>query len=200
MSLSAENYISPTAIKTIDFAAWRAAALFVLFWIGLIVAAPVLKASGFAAAADYIYAPFGYFCHQIAERSLHLAGEPFAVCSRCFGVYLGLALGILVFPFARSVNDTTAPPRVILFLAPVPAAIDWALGFFGIWENTHFSRFATGAILGAVCAFFVVPGIVEINRFFRLKNKKNKKKSFPIVAEPPNVSAPSDYSRPDLRI
>ena len=201
MSLSAENYISPTEIRKIDSAAWRAAAIFVLFWIGLILAAPVLEASGFATAASYVYAPFGYLCHQIADRSIHLAGEPFAVCSRCFGVYLGLLLGILMFPLARSINDTTTPPRVILFLAPIPTAIDWALGVFGIWENTHFSRFVTGAILGAVCAFFVVPGIVEIHRFFRLKNKKNKRTSFPSTAvQSENASAPSDYSRPDLRI
>lgn len=197
MSLAAENYISPEKTKKLDWRAWSATAFFVLLWAGLIVAAPVLKANGSAVAANYIYAPFSYLCHQLSERSLHLAGEQLAVCARCFGVYAGLAIGISAYPFLRSVHSSEAPPRVVLFLAPVPTAIDFALGFFGILENTHFSRFLTGAILGAVCAFFVVPGIVEINRFLWLKNKKK----IQVKAVSPNTdSAPSDYSRPDLRI
>jgi uncharacterized membrane protein len=126
-----------------------------------------------------------------------LAGEQLAVCARCFGVYAGLGSGVLLYPLLRSVQNGEAPPRVVLFLAPVPAAIDFALDFLGIWQNTHFSRFATGAILGAVCAFFVVPGIVEINRFWWLKNKRKPGKT---AILPTEVSAPSDYSRPDLRI
>jgi hypothetical protein len=35
----------------------------------------------------------------------------------------------------------------------MPLAIDWALGFFGFWSNTHVSRFTTGALLGAVSVF-----------------------------------------------
>jgi hypothetical protein len=51
-----------------------------------------------------------------------------------------------------------------LALALVPITIDWSLTFFGIWENTQLSRFATGAILGAACATFIVPAVVEITR------------------------------------
>lgn len=196
MSLTAENYVSPQKTKKLDWAVWSATALFVLLWLGLIAAAPVLKANGFAATANYIYAPFSYLCHQISERSLHFASEPLAVCARCFGVYAGLAVGVAAYPFLRPIHDTNAvAPRIVLFLALVPTAIDWVLGFFGIWENTHFSRFATGAFLGAICAFFVVPGLVDINRFLWLKNKKKI-----AVVTPPNHDAPSDYSRPDLRI
>lgn len=197
MSFSAQNYISPEIIRKLDWKAWSATALFVALWLAFIVCAPLLKANGFAAAAHYIYAPFSYLCHQFSDRSFHLAGEQLAVCARCFGVYAGLGIGVLIYPFLRSVHSGEAPPRVVLFLAPIPTAVDFALGFFGILANTHFSRFVTGAILGVVCAFFVVPGIVEINRFLWLKNKK---KAFGAPVLPQNPSAPSDYSRPDLRI
>lgn len=197
MSLSAQNYISPEIIKKLDWKAWCATALFVALWLAFIVGAPILKANGLASAAHYIYAPFSYLCHQFSDRSFHLAGEQLAVCARCFGVYAGLGIGVLAYPFLRSVHSNEAPPRVVLFLAPIPTAVDFALGFFGIWENTHFSRFMTGAILGVVCAFFVVPGIVEINRFLWLKNKK---KTVTAPVSPPDASAPSDYTRPDLRI
>lgn len=197
MSLAAENYISPTKTGKIDWAAWSAAAFVAAFWLGLIIGAPFLKANGLAAAANWIYEPFSYLCHQISERSFHLAEEQFAVCARCFGVYAGLGIGILAYPLLRSVHNGEAPPRIVLFLAPIPTIVDFALEFLGVWENTHFSRFATGAILGTVCAFFVVPGVIEINRFLWLKNKK---KTGTVAVSPPDVPAQSDYSRPDLRI
>lgn len=197
MNQAAENYISPRQTGKLDWAAWGGSAFVVAVWIALIVAAPLLRANDFPAAANWIYAPFSYLCHQISVRSFYFAGEQLAVCARCFGVYAGLGFGILVYPLVRSVHSGEAPPRVVLFLAPVPILIDFALDFFGVWQNTHFSRVTTGAILGAVCAFFVVPGIVEINRFWRLKNKK---KTAAAAVSPHETSAPSDYSRPDLRI
>jgi uncharacterized membrane protein len=197
MSLAAENYVVQNSIKRLGWTAWSLIALVAFLWTGLIVAAPVLQANDFPGSANFIYAAFSYLCHQIAERSFYLEGHPLAVCSRCFGVYAGLAAGVLMFPVLRSVYSSPPPPRIVLFLAPVPTAIDWALGVFGIWENTHFSRFATAAILGAVCAFFVVPAVVEITRFVFLKNKRKR-----VIAVPPaaKANAPSDYSRPDLRI
>jgi uncharacterized membrane protein len=41
-------------------------------------------------------------------------------------------------------------------------AIDWSLGFFGIWENTHFSRFLTGLIVGTACVIFIIPALIEM--------------------------------------
>jgi len=53
----------------------------------------------------------------------------------------------------------------------VPMAVDWSLGVFGIWENTHLSRFMTGLILGAACATFIVPALVEIKRNMTLRRR-----------------------------
>jgi hypothetical protein len=47
-------------------------------------------------------------------------------------------------------------------LAAVPTTIDFALGFSGLWENTHWSRFSTGLLLGAAAAFYVIPGLVDL--------------------------------------
>jgi hypothetical protein len=52
--------------------------------------------------------------------------------------------------------------------------IDWSLGFFEIWENNHLSRFLTGLILGAACAIFIVPALVEISRL--LSNRRQVKR------------------------
>jgi uncharacterized membrane protein len=62
---------------------------------------------------------------------------------------------------------TDTPSIIWLVLASIPVAIDFALGYFAIWENNHFSRFSTGALLGAVAAFYVVPGLIDLSGTIR---------------------------------
>jgi uncharacterized membrane protein len=140
---------------------WIATIGAVLLWVGLIVAAPLLSTTG---AASSIYTFFSYICHQIPDRSLHIDGHQMAVCSRCFGVYFGLLAGLVAYPLWRSIDEIDPIPRVWLFLSLIPITIDWSLTVFGIWENTHISRFITGLILGAACATYIVPALVEIVR------------------------------------
>jgi hypothetical protein len=49
-------------------------------------------------------------------------------------------------------------------MATLPLAIDFALGYFSIWENTHLSRFATGALLSSVAVFYIMPGLIELGQ------------------------------------
>ncbi len=136
----------------------------VAVWVLLTVAAPLAKASGFDAVSSPLYNFFGYICHQISDRSFHVNGEQFAVCSRCFGVYFGLFFGFAIYPLWRNIDEIEPLRRVWLFLSLIPIGIDWSLTVFGIWENTQLSRFITGLILGVACATFIVPAIVEITR------------------------------------
>jgi len=146
------------------FRVWMATVSVVFVWLGLIAAAPLLASAGAEGAASPIYTFFSYICHQISDRSLHILGHQMAVCSRCFGVYFGLFAGVAVYPLWRSVDEIESIPRIWLFLSLIPITIDWSLTIFGIWENTHISRFVTGMILGVACATFVVPAVVEITR------------------------------------
>ena len=148
---------------------WAIGLTAVLVWVGLIVAAPVAKAGSFLGFSSPVYTFFSYLCHQIDDRSLHIEGEKLAVCSRCFGVYVGLLAGFLAYPPWRGVDNLRPMAKFWLFLACVPAAIDWSLTIFGIWENTHLSRFLTGGLLGFACGTFIVPSIVEIARNLTLR-------------------------------
>jgi uncharacterized membrane protein len=129
----------------------------------LIFAAPFALARGHWFAAFSIYRGFNFACHQLAERSFHFEGYPLAVCARCAGLYMGFAIAALAYPLVRDLKQTFAPSRVWLIAAMMPLAIDWSLGFFGVWNNTHLSRFATGALLGATTVFYVVPGLVNLS-------------------------------------
>ena len=153
---------------------WIVTSLVVLGWVLLIIGAPIAKAGGLTSFSHPLYTFFGYICHQISERSFHVEGEKFAVCARCFGVYFGLLAGVTAYPLLRRVEDVEPLPRIWLFLSLIPIGVDWALGVFGIWDNTHLSRFLTGMILGVACAVFIVPAIVEITRHLTLQ-RGNKK-------------------------
>ena len=131
--------------------------------VGLIVAAPILHAAGHPGLAAAIYQTFSFVCHQIPERSFHLAGHQFAVCSRCTGLYSGLAFATLLYPTVRSLKRPDTPRIFWLFLAAAPLAIDFSLGYFEVWHNTHLSRFATGTLLGAVAVFYILPGLIELS-------------------------------------
>lgn len=143
---------------------WSIGLAVVAGWTFLILLAPLARLGGAETLAAPVYAFFSYICHQQPERSFHLDAHQFAVCSRCFGVYFGLFAGVAIYPLFRRIEEIEPFPRIWLFLAMIPIGIDWSLGVFGIWENTHLSRFITGTILGAACGIFIVPALVEIFR------------------------------------
>lgn len=164
---TAENYVPVQIVARFRRQAWRSWAVglaVVVVWVLLIVIPPLAKANGFVALSSPLYHFFSFICHQISERSFHIDGEQLAVCSRCFGVYLGLLLGFAIYPLWRNIDEIDPIPRFWLFLSLIPIAIDWALTMFGIWENNHASRFITGLILGIACATFIIPAVVEIAR------------------------------------
>jgi uncharacterized membrane protein len=153
-------------------AAWALALAVAAGLVGLIAAAPLLRSAGARAASDAVYGGFVLVCHQIGERAFHVEGHPLAVCARCFGLYAGALAGVAVYPLARGLTRRDMPARAWLLASAVPTSIDFALGFFGVWENTHWSRFLTALPLGVAVAFCVVPGLVDLalaplRQFFR---------------------------------
>ena len=174
MPASIENYIPQIAVVKMRrqaFVVWSVSALLAAVWVLMILLAPIAEADNLTSVSEPIYKFCSYICHQIPARSLHIHDHAFAVCSRCFGVYFGLFSGVVIYPFLRRIEETEPLPRFWLFLAMIPIGVDFLLGFFGIWENTHLSRFLTGAILGTACAVFIFPALVEI---FRLLSNKTQ--------------------------
>lgn len=173
MTEPAENYIPADLsryFRSQAFRAWGVTVAVVLVWVAAIVLAPVAREFGWGIASP-LYGFFSYICHQMPDRSLHFLEHQLAVCSRCFGVYFGLLAGLAIYPLWRRIDDIEPLPRFWLFLSLVPIGIDWSLTMFGIWENTHFSRFLTGLILGVACATYIVPAVVEIRRNMSLRRR-----------------------------
>jgi uncharacterized membrane protein len=150
-------------IPSAALAVWVLTTAFAVVIVTLIIAAPLTAAYGHPGFAAAIYKTFSFVCHQIPERSFHVAGHQFAVCSRCTGLYAGFAVAALVYPLARPLQRTDTPSLLWLILATLPLVIDFALGYFSIWQNTHLSRFLSGALLSSVAVFYVMPGLIDLS-------------------------------------
>ncbi|MDE2826858.1 MAG: DUF2085 domain-containing protein [Bacteroidota bacterium] len=96
---------------------------------------------------------FDPLCHQIAERSPHVHGVQLAVCHRCYGILIGLAIGPIAALIIQGRGKRYASLLIIASL--VPLALDWGLGIVGIWANTAASRLITGAIFGVAAGILV---------------------------------------------
>jgi len=180
---------------------WIVGAAIVASLVSLIVVAPLAAATGHNEIAAGIYRAFGVLCHQLPERSFFIDGHKFAVCSRCTGLYGGFALTLLLYPLVRSLRTTHMPARKWLVLAAIPLLVDFSLTFFGLWENTHASRFLTGLLLGSVSVFYVMPGISDWSlRSLRSSSAARSRVTFTLASPETIAAAPSDYSAPDRRI
>src|SRR5207237_4336323 len=129
-------------------AIWALTTTIALAVLALIITAPLAQAGNHIGFSSTVYKAFGFICHQMPERSFHIAGHQFAVCSRCTGLYSGLAFATLAYPLARPLKRTSTPRIIWLILSALPLTIDFSLGYFSIWHNNHFTRFTTGALLG----------------------------------------------------
>ncbi len=170
-----ENYVPQIAVETIRrraFFVWSISVALVFAWVFLILLAPFAAANNLQTVANPLYKFFSFLCHQIPARSFEFENHPFGVCTRCFGIYFGLLGGLIAYPFFRPVENLEPLRRAWLFAAMIPMAVDFSLGYFGVWENTHWSRFATGAILGAACAVFITPALVELAQILARKIKR----------------------------
>ncbi|CAN5598456.1 DUF2085 domain-containing protein [soil metagenome] len=177
MAEAIENYTPQIALKGIKrqaIFAWSIGFVLIFAWVAVILFAPIAAENNWTGISAPIYKFFGFLCHQMPSRSFFIHDHQLAVCSRCFGIYFGLLVGFIVYFFIRDIEETEPIPRFWLFLSLIPIGVDWSLTAFGIWENTFFSRFLTGLILGVTCAIFIIPALVELGHLLSKKSKRKR--------------------------
>ncbi|WP_437810920.1 DUF2085 domain-containing protein [Sorangium sp. So ce1078] len=101
------------------------------------------------AALDRLFAPM---CHRMPERSLALEGVVMPLCSRCAGIFAGVAAGAAI---ARP-RLAIAAWRPILIALSALMVLDVATQDLGLRPVWHATRIATGLAFGyAVAAAFL---------------------------------------------
>ena len=120
--------------------ALRALAVFILAWP---ILPPLLHAWNLHAFAAALEWPWAQTCHRLPDRTLHVFGSPMPMCSRCMGLDVGFALGLLV---ARPYRG----PKLMwswMAIAGALLVIEMVTQNRGLHPIWHPTRFLTGALL-----------------------------------------------------
>ena len=132
-----------------------------------------------------IYFIFSPLCHQIPERSFHIFGFQLAVCSRCTGIYLGLFIGSVLYPFLPFLRKQKLPPLKLFILLAFPMGIDVFGNVLNLWISPNIIRSLTGFIFGIILPFYLISGIMDLaeikfnfNRNFIKAENENKISNF----------------------
>ena len=131
-----------------------------LLWTFGVVLAPWLASKGWMLGGllRLIYRPG---CHQLAERCLDLGFGPMAVCARCFGLYVGGFLGLLVM----TVLARPCRPRPIWLAAvAAPTILDFAAGQLGLPSLGNWQRMTLALPLGFLVAIYLGDALIAIVR------------------------------------
>ncbi len=141
-----------------------------ILWCSLILLAPYLAASS-SPIAEFVYRAFHPICHQLPERSFHLFGAKLAVCVRCSSIYFSFLVGVVLYPFVRGLHNTRTPSRTFLFATLLPIVLEVATEWVGLYQSTALTRSLTGAFLGFILSFIVLPVAIEAGQ--QLSNKSS---------------------------
>ena len=90
------------------------------------------------------------------DHSLGISGEPLMVCTRCFGVGVGLLTAGLVYFYTPLVKNHLPKSRLyfaaILASLFVPWLIDSGLERLGLWQTNNYLMLPTGFLGGVAVA------------------------------------------------
>jgi uncharacterized membrane protein len=115
--------------------------------------------------AKWVYDSGDFNCHQKASRSLFINGNEMPYCSRCVGIFFGMAIGTMFSLFF------VVELRLRYILAALlPIGIDGGMQLLGFWESTNPVRLATGGLAGFITGmalgyiFFVIECVLRDRR------------------------------------
>lgn len=128
-------------------------------WTTAVILAPLVHLPAMYAAA-------GAVCHQLPERSFHLADAPLAVCARCLGLYIGGVAGLLaggrVGSLSLASSQVTArAARAAVAVSALPTVATLLAEWFAAWPVGNATRFAAALPLGAAAAFVIANALAH---------------------------------------
>ncbi len=135
--------------------------VFLLIWIMLILAAPVLYAAPdptMHKLSNYIYLLFKPTCHQLSSRSFHWGVYAYAVCIRCFAFY---SAGLILSGYYLFYTQLKMLPLRIYLLLCAPLLIDFLLEKINLYTDIWYLRLMTGFMAGLVFFHLLLLAVSE---------------------------------------
>jgi uncharacterized membrane protein len=110
----------------------------------------------------------GYaICHQIPERSFHIAGQQLPLCARCTGIYMGALAGFVLMRLWGRQRAAAMPPTAVTLtlvgfigLMGVDGINSYLTFFPGVphlYEPQNWLRLTTGTLNGLAMSAIVYP-------------------------------------------
>jgi Predicted membrane protein (DUF2085) len=128
-----------------------------VIWVAAIFAAPVLFGHGPMFLVLLIYRAGSLVCHQLPDRSFHLAGVQLPVCARCTGLYVSGAVGACI---ALTGSPSTVDRiRWSLAIAAAPTLLSVAVEGAGFAHPSGLWRACFGLPLGAFVGWLLVQAL-----------------------------------------
>ena len=153
----------------------------------------------FASNADGSYSigdclPQGADSYSKASEVIYpdKTGYKFPVCARDTAIYLGMLIGALLLPFLWKIGSEDWPNKWLLVAAAVPIAIDGTTQLVGMRESSNFLRLLTGAIIGIVLPFYILPMLNALISFLAEKFREEQAKQ----SKQPKKQKPSGKPKP----
>lgn len=106
-----------------------------------------------------VYAAGSLVCHQLPERSFHVAGVQLPVCARCTGLYASALVGALAWLMRANRRMTFRAARYALAAGAVPTLVTLATAAIGLWDPENAMRAASAVPLGLAGGAVVVAGV-----------------------------------------
>lgn len=116
------------------------------------ILAPFLE-SRMVSESYYFYSILRNICHQLPSRCFWIFGSNIGLCSRCFGIFLGIFL-IGIYLGIRTNSKIYWKISIALML---PIMIDGIAQLHGLRQSNNFLRFITGFLGGVGAGMIVFP-------------------------------------------
>ena len=135
-----------------------------LIWLLILFFGPYISSMGseYSLLKDIYYLLFGIICHQKPERSYFVWGYQMPVCVRCFGIYLGIFIGTVIYPFFKGFSNVKIPKFKYLWFFLTPIIVDGLAQTFNLYYSPHYVRLSTGIFASTGLAFYFLPLINQI--------------------------------------
>lgn len=104
-----------------------------------------------------------FLCFQLEEATFTIGGEPFPVCSGCFGIYLGVLIALSSLPFFEKLSRRLFSLKLGLLMI-LPMAAYWAI--LNIQQQTD--RWIVPGVREAYFLFGVLFGFTIANATYNL--------------------------------